>query len=198
MLCINKSCARTWALINPCRNGSGKSSIIPLMEWFYNPTLGEAHLDGKNIKNLKIEWLRSQIELVTQEPALLSQPGTILFMAEMPHCYKLKMLLKLLMHILLSPQSRRDMIHSGILMRLLSFFKLKIFYLFMILNKTAILLFSGRQGWFIVDRREVNKAFRCYGSALNPSILLLDEVTSGLDFEAERSVWEALDVLTIR
>jgi len=29
-------------------------------------------LDGENIKNLKVEWLRSQIGLVTQEPALLS------------------------------------------------------------------------------------------------------------------------------
>lgn len=29
-------------------------------------------LDGENIKNLKLEWLRSQIGLVTQEPALLS------------------------------------------------------------------------------------------------------------------------------
>ena len=33
---------------------------------------GEVLLDGENIKNLKIEWLRSQIGLVTQEPALLS------------------------------------------------------------------------------------------------------------------------------
>lgn len=33
---------------------------------------GEVLLDGENIKNLKVEWLRSQIGLVTQEPALLS------------------------------------------------------------------------------------------------------------------------------
>lgn len=33
---------------------------------------GEVLLDGENIKNLKMEWLRSQIGLVTQEPALLS------------------------------------------------------------------------------------------------------------------------------
>lgn len=33
---------------------------------------GEVLLDGENIKNLKLEWLRSQIGLVTQEPALLS------------------------------------------------------------------------------------------------------------------------------
>ena len=29
-------------------------------------------MDGENIKSLKLEWLRSQIGLVTQEPALLS------------------------------------------------------------------------------------------------------------------------------
>lgn len=29
-------------------------------------------MDGENIKNLRLEWLRSQIGLVTQEPALLS------------------------------------------------------------------------------------------------------------------------------
>lgn len=34
--------------------------------------LGEVLLDGENIKSLKLEWLRSQIGLVTQEPALLS------------------------------------------------------------------------------------------------------------------------------
>lgn len=32
---------------------------------------GEVLLDGENIKSLKLEWLRSQIGLVTQEPALL-------------------------------------------------------------------------------------------------------------------------------
>lgn len=32
---------------------------------------------------------------------------------------------------------------------------------------------------------------------LNPSILLLDEVTGGLDFEAERAVHEALDMLML-
>ena len=29
-------------------------------------------LDGENIKNLKVEWLRSQIGLISQEPALFS------------------------------------------------------------------------------------------------------------------------------
>jgi ATP-binding cassette subfamily B (MDR/TAP) protein 1 len=33
-------------------------------------TAGEVLLDGENIRNLKVEWLRSQIGLVSQEPAL--------------------------------------------------------------------------------------------------------------------------------
>lgn len=33
---------------------------------------GEVLLDGENIKSLNLEWLRNQIGLVTQEPALLS------------------------------------------------------------------------------------------------------------------------------
>lgn len=39
---------------------------------FFSLHAGEVLLDGENIKNLKLEWLRSQIGLVTQEPALLS------------------------------------------------------------------------------------------------------------------------------
>lgn len=61
---------KTMALVG--RNGSGKSSIIPLLERYYDPTLGEILLDGENINSLKLEWLRNQIGLVTQEPALLS------------------------------------------------------------------------------------------------------------------------------
>lgn len=38
----------------------------------FHVVVGEVLLDGENIKNLKLEWLRSQIGLVTQEPALLS------------------------------------------------------------------------------------------------------------------------------
>lgn len=42
-------------------------------QWFFPFCgAGEVLLDGENIKNLKLEWLRSQIGLVTQEPALLS------------------------------------------------------------------------------------------------------------------------------
>lgn len=40
------------------------------MELFFIECLGEVLLDGVNTKSLKLEWLRHQIGLVTQEPAL--------------------------------------------------------------------------------------------------------------------------------
>jgi ABC-type multidrug transport system fused ATPase/permease subunit len=53
-------------------SGSGKSTAIALLERFYDPMEGEILLDGENIKNLQLKWLRSQIGLVHQEPALFA------------------------------------------------------------------------------------------------------------------------------
>lgn len=44
--------------------------LIPIICAFVGA--GEVLLDGENLKNLNLKWLRSQIGLVTQEPALLS------------------------------------------------------------------------------------------------------------------------------
>mmetsp|Transcript_57295 Transcript_57295/g.121590 ORF Transcript_57295/g.121590 Transcript_57295/m.121590 type:complete len:205 (-) Transcript_57295:441-1055(-) len=51
-------------------SGSGKSSIISLLVRFYAPLLGRITLDGRDIQDLDVEWLRSQIGLVGQEPIL--------------------------------------------------------------------------------------------------------------------------------
>lgn len=53
-------------------SGSGKSTLISLLERFYDPTKGEILLDGIDIKKLQLHWLRSQIGLVSQEPALFA------------------------------------------------------------------------------------------------------------------------------
>lgn len=53
-------------------SGCGKSTIISLMERFYDPLRGEILLDGNNIKRLQLKWLRSQIGLVNQEPILFA------------------------------------------------------------------------------------------------------------------------------
>ena len=51
-------------------SGSGKSSIVSLLMRFYEPNSGRISLDGVDIRDLGIDWLRSQIGLVGQEPIL--------------------------------------------------------------------------------------------------------------------------------
>jgi len=53
-------------------SGSGKSTVIALLERFYNPDSGTISLDGVEIKSLNISWLRDQTGLVSQEPVLFN------------------------------------------------------------------------------------------------------------------------------
>lgn len=39
---------------------------------FYDPDEGAIYLDGTNLRDLDLEWLRSQIGYVTQEPILFA------------------------------------------------------------------------------------------------------------------------------
>ncbi|XP_068314783.1 ABC transporter B family member 20 isoform X2 [Pyrus communis] len=150
------------------RNGSGKSSIIPLMERFYDPTLGEVLLDGENIKNLRLEWLRSQIGLVTQEPALLS--------------------LSIRDNIAYGRDATMDQIQEAA--------KIAHAHTFITSLEGGYDTQVGRAGLALTEEQKIKLSI-ARAVLLNPSILLLDEVTGGLDFEAEKAVQEALDVLML-
>ena len=56
------------ALCGP--SGAGKSTIVSLLLRFYDPKSGKVSLDGQNIRQLNVRWLRSQIGYVGQEPVL--------------------------------------------------------------------------------------------------------------------------------
>jgi ATP-binding cassette subfamily B (MDR/TAP) protein 1 len=58
----------TLALVGPSEHG--KSTVIQLIERFYDPSEGAIELDMANLKILNLKWLRSQIGLVSQEPTL--------------------------------------------------------------------------------------------------------------------------------
>jgi ATP-binding cassette subfamily B (MDR/TAP) protein 1 len=53
-------------------SGSGKSTIISLVERFYDPLSGSVKLDGVDLRELNVKWLRGQIGLVIQEPTLFA------------------------------------------------------------------------------------------------------------------------------
>ncbi|HQT47147.1 MAG TPA: ATP-binding cassette domain-containing protein, partial [Acidocella sp.] len=59
---------RTVALVGA--TGSGKTSISNLIPRFYDPAQGRITLDGHDLRDLPLEWLRRQIGLVLQEPVL--------------------------------------------------------------------------------------------------------------------------------
>lgn len=53
-------------------SGSGKSTVIALLQRFYNPIKGDILIDGVPIDKIQLKWLRSQMGLVSQEPALFA------------------------------------------------------------------------------------------------------------------------------
>lgn len=65
---------KTTALVGA--SGSGKSTIVGLVERFYDPVGGQVLLDGHELSTLNLRWLRQQISLVSQEPTLF---GTTIF-----------------------------------------------------------------------------------------------------------------------
>ncbi|CAF4173017.1 unnamed protein product, partial [Adineta steineri] len=50
--------------------GCGKSTIVQLLERFYDVTNGQLTLDGADIRQLNLQWLRSRLGVVSQEPVL--------------------------------------------------------------------------------------------------------------------------------
>ena len=53
-------------------SGSGKTTISNLIQRFYDPTGGSITLDGIDIRDLNLKWLRRAIGFVAQEPTLYS------------------------------------------------------------------------------------------------------------------------------
>ena len=65
---LNVKAGQTVALVGA--SGSGKSTIVKLLERFYNPVAGSITLDGEDISQLNVRWLRQQIGIVSQEVCL--------------------------------------------------------------------------------------------------------------------------------
>lgn len=60
----------TCAFVGP--SGSGKSTVVQLLQRLYDVSSGDVRLDGHNVKDLNVKWLRQQIGVVSQEPVLFN------------------------------------------------------------------------------------------------------------------------------
>jgi ATP-binding cassette, subfamily B (MDR/TAP), member 1 len=67
---ISVSEGEVLALVGP--SGSGKSTIMSLLLRFYDPDEGEILIDGVNLKEINVRWMRNQLGYVGQEPKLFS------------------------------------------------------------------------------------------------------------------------------
>ncbi|WP_099157928.1 ABC transporter ATP-binding protein [Virgibacillus ndiopensis] len=65
---------QTIALVG--HTGSGKSTIANLISRFYDPTKGTVHIDGHDLREVKLDSLRQQISVVLQDTFIFS--GTIM------------------------------------------------------------------------------------------------------------------------
>jgi len=156
---------KTVALVGA--SGSGKSTSVQLIERFYDPTSGSITLDGVDLKTLNVNWLRSQIGLVGQEPALFACSIRDNILYGKPDATQEE----------IEEAARNANCHDFI----------KAFtdgYDTQVGDKGAQL--SGGQKQRIAIARILIK---------QPKVLLLDESTSALDSESEVVVQEALDAL---
>ncbi|XP_039007564.1 ABC transporter B family member 4-like [Hibiscus syriacus] len=147
------------------QSGSGKSTVISLMERFYDPQAGEVLIDGINLKEFQLRWIRGKIGLVSQEPVLFTSSirDNIAYGKEgatMEEIRTAAELANVARFIDKLPQGLDTMVGE---------------------HGTQL---SGGQKQRVAIARAILK---------NPRILLLDEATSALDAESERIVQEALD-----
>ena len=68
--CLKIKAGTSMALVG--QSGSGKSTIIGIIERFYDPLKGTVKIDGRDIRTFNLRNLRKHIALVGQEPTLLA------------------------------------------------------------------------------------------------------------------------------
>jgi ATP-binding cassette subfamily B (MDR/TAP) protein 1 len=163
---------KTAALVGA--SGSGKSTIVSLVERFYDPSGGAVMLDGVNVKDLNLKWLRSQIGFVSQEPTLFAATikdnvGHGLLNTKFENASETERF------ALIKEACVRANAHEFIT-------KLPLGYDTLV-GERGVLLSGGQKQRVAIARAIV----------FDPRILLLDEATSALDARSEGIVQDALD-----
>ncbi|KAL3528556.1 hypothetical protein ACH5RR_007878 [Cinchona calisaya] len=151
-------------------SGSGKSTVIWMIQRFYDPSRGKILMGGVNLRELDLNWLRRQTALVGQEPALFagSIRENIAFgnpnasWAEIEDAAKEAYIHKFISGL---PQAYETQV-----------------------GNSGVQLSGGQKQRIAIARAILKKS----------KILLLDEASSALDLESEKHVQNALKKVTKR
>jgi ATP-binding cassette subfamily B (MDR/TAP) protein 9 len=155
------------ALVGP--SGSGKSSVMSLIQHLYEPSAGEVLVDGQKVHDLSPQWLSRNISVVSQEPTLFARSirRNIMYGLEGTEF----------------EPTDAEIREAARLANAASFIeKLPLGYEQEV-GERGVQLSGGQKQRVAIARALVRK----------PRILLLDEATSALDAESEALVQEAID-----
>ncbi|KAK4269041.1 hypothetical protein QN277_022248 [Acacia crassicarpa] len=149
-------------------SGSGKSTVIWLIQRFYDPNQGQVMMGGLDLRAIDVKWLRRQTALVGQEPALFagSMRDNIAFgdpeasWAEIEVAAKEAYIHKFISSL---PQGYETQV-----------------------GESGVQLSGGQKQRLAIARAILKKS----------RVLLLDEASSALDLESEKHVQEALKNVT--
>ncbi|KAK6162934.1 hypothetical protein DH2020_002775 [Rehmannia glutinosa] len=151
------------------QSGSGKSSVISLIERFYDPLAGEVLIDGIDLRDFQLKWIRSKIGLVSQEPVLFtaSIKDNILYGKDGATLEEIRAAAELA-----NAYDFIDKLPQG---------------LDTMVGEKGIQLSGGQKQRVAIARAMLK----------DPRILLLDEATSALDADSERIVQGALEKVMV-
>lgn len=152
-------------------SGVGKTTLIELISRYYDPADGEITINGRNIRNLTLKSLRSQIAVVSQDVSLFND--TIKLNIAYGDINKISD------DKVIEDAARASYAHNFITGKgFLDGYD-------QVVGERGIKLSAGQKQRVAIARALVR----------DPKILILDEATSALDSESETYVQQALEVL---
>ncbi|KAK9715419.1 hypothetical protein RND81_06G163500 [Saponaria officinalis] len=151
------------------RSGCGKSTVIALMQRFYDVDRGSLKVDGVDIREFDVIWYRKHMALVSQDPVIYS--GTIrdnIVFGKVDAC-------------------ESEVVEAS---------KVANAHEFICSLKEAYETECGERGVQLSGGQKQRIAI-ARAILRNPTILLLDEATSALDLQSEKLVQQALDQVMV-
>ncbi len=155
----------TVALVGP--SGGGKSTIVSLLQRFYEPQAGEILLDGRDIRTITRQSLRGNLAYVSQDAFLFGGTVRLNLAAGRPEATEEE--------IVAAAQAANAWDFIGALPQGLD----------TEIGENGVMLSGGQRQRLTIARAILKDA----------PVLLLDEATSALDAESERQVQAGLDAL---